>query len=147
MRHKEFMAVPFLLLGAVACGGGGSTASPSVPTTQPLAQWYSQAAGPLGKLSAAYIGLGTGGRSLAQLQGSPEVTELQDAARAGMAVPAPEGRPDIDLAYDQVMTDAVTVSQDISADREDRFNADADAAGAHLDALKTILAGVSPSAS
>lgn len=142
MRSKVFMAIPFLLLGSVACGGGGSAVpSPAPATAQPLADWFSQAAGPLGKLSTAYIELGTSEDSLTALHDSPAVGDLENAARSGLAVPAPEGRPDLDRAYDQVMTDAVTVSQDIAGDRVSRFNTDADTASMHLDDLKTLLAG------
>jgi hypothetical protein len=154
MRHKKLFVIPFLLLGAVACGGNGSAApfpsSAAAPvsavTAQPLLQWYGQAAGPLGELGSAYTELGkSDAGSLADLKGTTAAADLENAARTGLAVPAPEGRPDLDQAYDRVMDDAVTVSTDITDGRSARFSSDADTAAVHLDALKTLLAQDLPS--
>lgn len=141
MRLMKFAVVPAVLLGAVACGGGGGAAEPS-PTenVQPLASWYGQAAGPLGELGDAYTHLGEAGPTLAGLHDSTAAADLRKAALRGLAIKAPAGHPELDLAYDQVMRDAQKVADDITDNRQDDLAADTDSAVDDLDSLKAVIA-------
>jgi hypothetical protein len=153
MRHKEFILVPFLLLGAVACGGSGHPAASPAPvvrpsaTAQPLADWYGQAAGPLGELGRTYVDLGAHGATLSQLQATGDAAKLRTTAKEGLAVRPPTGHPELDMSYDRVMDDSLTLADDIDNGDITGFNSDADTALKDMNTLKADLdRSVTPSA-
>jgi hypothetical protein len=107
-------------------------------TTQSLESWYTEAFIPMDTLATAYTKLGQVSAAGDSMAGRPEVDTLRSAADAGLKVPAPAGRPDIDRAYDLVMTDALTVADAIDSGSDSFWN-DALTASNDMDDLKALL--------
>lgn len=119
------IAVAVLLLGCSSARDNDSAAR-----TQPLETWYAEAYVPLADLSVAYTALSrTSNDTMAEVARRPQVADIEQAAKTGLAVAAPASRPDIDTAYDRVMRDSLAIVGDV------RGNAPAAFA---LDSAKTL---------
>lgn len=156
MRHTKFAAIPLTVLALAACGGhsprsdGPTTHRPAVhasPATQPLKDWYREAAVPLTMLGETYTDLGDSKSStIADLQQTGDAELLRTAAHQGLAVVAPAGHPELDRSYDRVMNDALRVAGDIDHGHIAGFVTDADTAQVHLSALGKDISALTGSA-
>lgn len=147
-------AAALLVLGA--CSGGGSDPGPDIttspaatsstpaavglstaPATVPLDQWLPKATGIMTALSDDLNTVAdTTDSDPSAVPGDQSVRNLEDDAKAGLALPAPAGHPALDRSWDAVMNDCLLVAGDFESGDLAQAAADLSATGTDMDALQ-----------